>query len=81
MESMKTTKPLKPLKSKVSVSLDDDVIQIIKELADSDDRTLSSYINLVLKKHLKTFFRENPQYGTKHHLDLSQVSFLDDNRD
>ena len=42
----------KPLKSKVSITLDEDVIKRIKELADADDRNFSQYINLVLKKHL-----------------------------
>lgn len=42
----------KPYKVKVSVSLDEDVIQIIKEIAEDDDRTFSSYINKVLKEHI-----------------------------
>ena len=43
----------KPLKSKVSITLDEDVIKKIKELAEADDRNFSQYINLVLKKHLE----------------------------
>lgn len=43
----------KSYKLKVSVSLDEDVIDKIKELADKDDRTFSAYINMVLKKHIK----------------------------
>ena len=42
----------KPLKSKVSITLDEEVIKKIKELAEADDRNFSQYINLVLKKHL-----------------------------
>lgn len=42
----------KPYKQKVSVSLDEDVIAEIKELADNDDRSFSQYINLVLKEHI-----------------------------
>lgn len=42
----------KPYKQKVSVSLDEDVIEEIKELADNDDRSFSQYINLVLKEHI-----------------------------
>lgn len=42
----------KPYKIKVSVSLDEDVITEIKKLAESDDRSFSQYINLVLKEHL-----------------------------
>lgn len=43
----------KPLKVKVSITLDEDVIHEIRSLADTDDRNFSQYINLVLKKHLK----------------------------
>ena len=42
----------KPYKQKVSVSLDEDVIVEIKELAENDDRSFSQYINLVLKEHI-----------------------------
>ena len=43
----------KPLKSKVSITLDEDVIKRIKDLAEADDRNFSQYINLVLKKHIQ----------------------------
>lgn len=43
----------KPLKTKVSITLDDDVIKQIKELAEIDDRNFSQYINMVLRKHIK----------------------------
>lgn len=42
----------KPYKIKVSVSLDEDIIERIKELAEKDDRNFSQYINLVLRKHI-----------------------------
>ena len=44
---------LKPLKSKVSITLDEDIIEKIKELAENDDRSFSQYINMVLKEHLQ----------------------------
>ena len=44
---------MKPLKTKVSITLDTDLIEIIKELAEQDDRSFSQYINLVLKDHIK----------------------------
>ena len=50
MNSMNTQKPLK---SKVSITLDEDVIRRIRELAEEDDRNFSQYINLVLKKHIE----------------------------
>lgn len=42
----------RPLKDKVSITLDSDVIQAIKELSELDDRPFSQYINRVLRKHL-----------------------------
>ena len=50
MENMNTQKPLK---AKVSITLDEDVIRRIRELAEADDRNFSQYINLVLKKYLE----------------------------
>lgn len=43
---------MRPLKEKVSVSLDLDVIDVIKTKAEDDDRNFSSYINKVLKDHI-----------------------------
>ena len=51
---------MKPLKTKISITLDDPVLDQIKELADLEDRSLSSYINLVLKAHLEALDREKP---------------------
>ena len=39
-----------PLKHKVSVSLDEDIIIKIRELSILDGRSMSQYINLLLKK-------------------------------
>lgn len=44
---------MKPLKEKISITIDDDILEKIKELAEKDDRSLSQYINLLLKEHLK----------------------------
>ncbi len=43
----------KPYKLKVSISLDEEVIEKIKELAENDDRSFSQYINVVLRKWIK----------------------------
>ena len=43
---------MKPLKNKVSITLDEDVIERIKQLAESDDSSFSQYINMVLKDYL-----------------------------
>lgn len=50
---MKNMNTQKPLKSKVSITLDEEVIKRIKDLAEADDRNFSQYINLVLKKHIE----------------------------
>lgn len=44
---------MKALKEKISITIDGDVLEKIKELADRDDRSLSQYINIVLKEHVK----------------------------
>ena len=44
---------LKPLKEKISITIDSDILLKLKEKADYDDRSLSQYINIVLKQHLK----------------------------
>ena len=38
---------------KVSVSLDEDIIEKCKYLAEEDDRSFSQYVNLILRKWLK----------------------------
>ena len=44
---------MKPLKQRVSLTLDEDIVEKIKLLAEECDRSVSQYINLVLKEHLK----------------------------
>lgn len=41
---------MKPLKEKVSITLDSDIIRKLKDLAEDDDRSFSQYINMVLKE-------------------------------
>ena len=36
----------------MSITLDEDIAQKIRDLAEKDDRSLSQYINLVLRQHL-----------------------------
>ena len=43
---------MKPLKTKVSITLDTNIIEQLKELAEADDRSFSQYINLILKEYL-----------------------------
>lgn len=44
---------MKPLKNKVSITLDADIIEQIKILAERDNRSFSQYINMILKEHLE----------------------------
>ena len=49
---------MKPLKTKVSITLDDNVVQQIKEWAEADDRSFSQYINLILKTWISEHSKE-----------------------
>lgn len=44
---------MKPLKEKISITVDADVLEIIRAEAERDDRSLSQFINLILKEHIK----------------------------
>lgn len=50
---------MKPLKSKVSITLDQDIIEKVKLLSEYDDRSFSQYINLVLKAHIAKIEKEH----------------------
>lgn len=50
---------MKPLKEKVSMTLDSDVIEKIKDLAEKDDRSFSQYVNLVLRRHVEKMIMIN----------------------
>lgn len=44
---------MKELKTKISITLDNSILEQIRALAEEEDRSLSSYINLVLRAHLE----------------------------
>ena len=44
---------MKPLKVKVSLTLDEPILKEVQALAEQEDRSISSYINQVLKAHLR----------------------------
>lgn len=46
---------MKPLKKKVSITLDTDIIDEIKKYAEEDERSFSQFINLILKEYLKRY--------------------------
>ena len=43
---------MRPLKEKVSITLDNDVVEKVKQLAEADDRSFSQLINKILKDYL-----------------------------
>ena len=45
---------MKPLKEKISITIDNDILAELKNEAEKDDRSLSQYINIVLKQHIKS---------------------------
>lgn len=49
---------MKPLKEKVSITLDAEIIAKIKEMAEEDDRNFSQYINMVLRDWIR---KNDPQ--------------------
>lgn len=44
---------MKPLKNRYSITLDEEIAEKIKQLAEEDDRSFSQYINMVLRDWLK----------------------------
>lgn len=44
---------MKPLKDRISITIDGDILEKIRDKAEYDGRSLSQYINLVLKRHLE----------------------------
>lgn len=43
---------MKPLKEKISITVDSDLLEVLRQKAEADDRSLSQYINIVLKEHV-----------------------------
>ena len=44
---------MKPLKTKVSITLDNDLVDQLKQFAEDDDRSFSQYVNRILKQHVE----------------------------
>ncbi len=45
---------MKPLKEKISITIDSDILEKLRILAENDDRSLSQYINIILRSHTNT---------------------------
>lgn len=44
---------MKPLKERISITIDGDILEKLREEAEYDDRSLSQYINIILKEHIR----------------------------
>lgn len=44
---------MKPLKEKISITVDTDLLQELKIAAEQDERSLSQFINMILRKYMK----------------------------
>ena len=45
---------MKPLKDRISITIDSDLLEKIKPIAEKYDRSLSQFINIVLKHYFAT---------------------------
>ena len=45
---------MRPLKTKISITIDEDILLKLREMAEADDRSLSQYINMILKERVKS---------------------------
>ena len=52
---------MKPLKTKLSITIDSDIVESLKALAEADDRSLSQFINIILKEYIKKNQNSNQQ--------------------
>ena len=50
---------MKPLKEKISITVDSDILERIRKEAEDDARSLSQYINIVLRNHLKSITKKS----------------------
>lgn len=48
----------RPMKTRVSLTLDENIVERIKELSDDSFRSFSQYVNLVLAEHIKKIDEE-----------------------
>lgn len=53
-ESNKSQRPERPLKVHITMTLDPETVEALKVLAYNDDRSLSEYVNRVLKQHVQS---------------------------
>ncbi len=57
---------MRPLKEKISITIDGDLLEALRAEAEKDDRSLSQYINLILKERATPKNRkEDKESGSK----------------
>lgn len=44
----------KPLKEKISITIDSDLLKELKQEAEKEERPLSQFINVILKRYIKS---------------------------
>lgn len=44
---------MRPLKEHISITIDNDLLEKARKLAEYDDRSLSQFINIALKEYVK----------------------------
>lgn len=49
---------MKPLKQQISITIDEDILEKAKKLAEIDDRSLSQFINLAVKEYVNKITKE-----------------------
>lgn len=49
---------MKPLKEQISITVDSDLLEKARYLAEQDDRSLSQFINIALKEYVKKIEKE-----------------------
>lgn len=49
---------MRPIKEKVSITVDSDILEAVRLLSERDGRSLSQYINRVLREHLRSVDRK-----------------------
>lgn len=52
---------MRPLKEKISITIDSDLLEKLREKADEDCRPLSRYINLILRRYMEQKEKEKKQ--------------------
>ena len=50
---------IRPLKERISITIDSDIVAELRMLSENDDRSFSQYINGILKKYL-LYIRRHP---------------------